>query len=109
MKRVSSLLHAFSALCRRHSDVDLLLVGEGIDRDTLQRIAAELGLDRVRFLGWISETEEKVRLYNAAECLVLPSQSEGFPTVVGEAMACGTPVVASRVGGVRPLGLSRLR
>ena len=105
VKRVSSLLQAFSALCRRHSDVDLLIVGEGIDRDALQRIAAELGLDRVRFLGWISETEEKVRLYNAAECLVLPSRNEGFPTVVGEAMACGTPVVASRVGGVPELVL----
>ena len=105
VKRVSSLLQVFSALCRQHSDVDLLIVGEGIDRAALQRIAAALGLDRVRFLGWISEIDEKVGLYNAAECLVLPSQSEGFPAVVGEAMACGTPVVASRVGGVPELVL----
>jgi glycosyltransferase involved in cell wall biosynthesis len=54
----------------------------------------------VRFTGWIGDAQTRARLYNAADCLVLPSRSEGFPAVVGEAAACGTPALASRVGGV---------
>jgi glycosyltransferase involved in cell wall biosynthesis len=57
----------------------------------------------VRFLGWTSGSNRLRALYNAADCLVLPSRREGFPTVVGEALACGTPVLGSRVGGIPEL------
>ena len=100
IKRVSALIHAFAAVSRHHDDVDLLIVGNGPDQGWLQAQGAAALPDRVRFLGWIAEPSRLAALYNAADCIVLPSWSEGFPTVVGEAMACGTPVVASRVGGV---------
>jgi len=103
VKQVSVLIRAFTALAAEHQDVDLLIVGEGPDSGRLRCLAAECVPDRIRFLGWVSSVEAKVSLYNAAECLVLPSRSEGFPTVVGEAMACGTPVLASQVGGVGEL------
>lgn len=103
VKRVSAVIRSFAGLADQHESIDLAVVGEGPDSADLRSLAEQLVPGRVRFLGWVSEVERKVRLYNAADCLLLPSRSEGFPTVVGEAMACGTPVIASRVGGVSEL------
>jgi glycosyltransferase involved in cell wall biosynthesis len=66
----------------------------------LQRLAEKLGIaDHVQFLGQLPQ--DQVALWmNAADCLVLPSKSEGTPNVVLEALACGTPVVATPVGEV---------
>ena len=103
MKRVSAIIRAFASLAVEQQDVDLLIVGDGKDREKLERLAKECVPNRVYFLGWISSVDTKSPLYNAAECLVLASRREGFPTVVGEAMACGTPVLAPRVGGISEL------
>jgi glycosyltransferase involved in cell wall biosynthesis len=103
VKRVSALVRAFAGLAAAHPDADLLIGGDGPDGKGVRRLAAELAPGRVHFLGWVTGAEALAPLYNAAECLVLPSRSEGFPAVVGEAMACGTPVLASRVGGVPEL------
>jgi glycosyltransferase involved in cell wall biosynthesis len=103
IKRVSAIIRTFAPLAGRHPDTDLLIVGEGNDAERLRALAAKLAPDRIRFLGWRSGASALAPLYSAAECLLLPSISEGFPTVIGEAMACGTPVLASRVGGVGEL------
>jgi glycosyltransferase involved in cell wall biosynthesis len=103
IKRVSALIRAFTKASVTHADVDLVIVGDGPDKKELQAQAETTAPGRVRFLGWIADACRLSALYNAAECLALPSWSEGFPTVVGEAMACGTPVLASRVGGVSEL------
>ena len=104
VKRVSALIRAFAAIADRFADVDLIIAGDGQDRESL-RLAADAATPpgRVSFVGWIDSKEDRARYYNAADCLVLPSRSEGFPTVVGEALACGTPVLASDVGGVGEL------
>jgi len=104
VKRVSAIIRAFSVIAEKHNDVDLLIVGDGNDADKLRQLAFELApRGRIKFLGWVTEAETKARYYNSAECLVLASWREGFPTVVGEAMACGTPVLSSNVGGVSEL------
>ena len=103
IKRVSALIRAFAQASVTHADVDLVIVGDGPDRKMLRAQAETAAAGRVRFLGWIADVSRLAAVYNAAECLVLASSSEGFPTVVGEAMACGTPVLASRVGGVSEL------
>ena len=81
----------------------LIVAGEGPMRSRLERLAARGGLsDAVRHLGQISR--EDVALWmNAADAVALPSRNEGCPNVVLEALACGTPVVASRVGAVPDL------
>ena len=103
VKRVSALIRTISALAGQHPDVSLAIAGDGPDRGELEAHASAAIPDRVRFLGWQSGADRLTPIYNAAECLVLPSLHEGFPTVAGEAMACGTPVLASRVGGVPEL------
>lgn len=91
------------ALARRHpplADAQLLVVGAGPDADWLRQRAQALGLaDAVRLVGQVPN-DQLARWYSAADILVLASSREGWPNVLLEAMACGTPVVASRVGGV---------
>lgn len=80
-------------------NVTLLIAGEGPERANLERLASQLGLaDRVRFLGQVAH-EALASLYNAADISVLASSSEGWANVLLEAMACGTPVVATNVSG----------
>ncbi len=78
----------------------LLIVGEGPERPALEALAGRLGVGgRVRFLGRVAH-EGLAAIYGAADALILASSREGWPNVLLEAMACGTPVIASRVGGV---------
>jgi glycosyltransferase involved in cell wall biosynthesis len=77
----------------------LLIAGEGPEHGALEILATRLGVaDRVRFLGRRPH-EELADLYGAADALVLASSREGWANVLLEAMACGTPVVASDVWG----------
>lgn len=77
----------------------LLLVGDGPDRQKFTKLADDLGVsDRVRFLGNQPQSELR-KYYCAADVMVLASSREGWANVLLESMACGTPVVATNVGG----------
>lgn len=88
-------IEALSAL----PNCELYIAGSGEQEGRLRGLARQLGLaDRVYFLG--SLAQERLRtLYSAVDCLVLASSREGWANVLLESMACGTPVVASRVWG----------
>ncbi|RMH37813.1 MAG: glycosyltransferase family 4 protein [Nitrospirae bacterium] len=78
----------------------LYLIGEGPDRIALERKIRDFALeDSVRLVGSLPH-HELVLWYNAADLFCLASQREGCPNVVKEALACGTPVLASPVGGM---------
>ncbi len=80
--------------------IGLVIVGDGPERATLESLVHTLGItDRVRFLGLLNQ-EDLARVYGAADALVLASSREGWPNVLLESMACGTPAVATRVGGI---------
>ncbi len=80
-------------------DATLLIVGDGEEHSALKRQAKNHGLaDRVRFCGRVPH-EDMIGVYNAADILVLGSSREGWPNVLLEAMACGTPCVATNVWG----------
>jgi teichuronic acid biosynthesis glycosyltransferase TuaC len=77
----------------------LFIAGDGPERGKLEALAVERGVaDRVVFLGRRNQ-DELVQLYNAIDMLVLASDREGWANVLLEAMACGTPVVATRIWG----------
>lgn len=79
------------------------VAGDGPMREKLERLAERLGVsDRIVFLGNVA-SRDLPGLYARADLLVLPSVSEAFPLVALEAMACGTPVLATRVAGLRTL------
>lgn len=80
-------------------DATLVIAGSGPEKAALTALARRLGvLDRVRFLGQVPHADLG-KLYSAADVLVLASEREGWANVLLEAMACGTPVVASKVWG----------
>lgn len=99
VKGIDVLLTACARLRQAKHDFELDILGQGPLRGSLEAQANRLGLDGVRFRGALPQTELPV-WYQAADVFVLPSRSEGVPNVVLEAMACRTPVVSTRVGGI---------
>lgn len=92
-------IRALAALAPDHPQARLVVIGEGPERAALQALACELGVqDKVRLTGALPQTELPT-WYSAADVLVLASSREGWANVLLEAMACGTPVVASRIWG----------
>jgi glycosyltransferase involved in cell wall biosynthesis len=95
------LLEAVGELFENHSDLHLVMVGDGPLSEELRAWTSERGFDsRIHFTG---RQADVAGLMRAADLFVLPSQWEGLPNVVLEAMAAGTPVVARAVEGVRDL------
>jgi len=87
--------------------VHLALVGAGPEEPALRKLVAESGLsDRVHFLGQVAH-DVLPALLSAADAMVLPSASEGLANAWIEALACGTPLVISDVGGAREVVTGR--
>jgi glycosyltransferase involved in cell wall biosynthesis len=91
------------ALAEAEDDVCCVFAGDGPMRSHVEQLAERLGVaDRTAFLGNV-DVESLPSLYANADLLILPSVSEASPLVVAEAMACGTPVLATRIAGLPTL------
>ena len=102
-KGLGVLFTAMAELVPSRPELMLTIVGDGPDRQKLERKAAALGLtEHVKFVGSKSQAEV-AELLATAEVFVLPSYAEGVPVVLMEALGSGVPVVASFVGGVAEL------
>jgi glycosyltransferase involved in cell wall biosynthesis len=95
-KGIRDLLEAREQVLEQGVDFRLFFAGSG-------SLEAEISsVEGCSLLGTLSQ-EDLARWYRAADLLVLPSHSEGTPLVVMEALCCGTPVLATRVGGIPEL------
>ena len=98
VKATEAVLEIVRAARERGVDAVLCMVGDGPDREGLERLAHELGIARqCYFVGYQSDVAGYYRLFDT---FLLPSVNEGTPVSAIESLASGTPVVANRVGGV---------
>jgi colanic acid/amylovoran biosynthesis glycosyltransferase len=103
LKGHALLLNAASRLLTEGAPVDITIVGDGPERERLERLTRELGIEgEVRFAGAVGR-DILPSHYSAADIFCLPSFAEGVPVVLMEAMATGLPVVATRVAGIPEL------
>lgn len=99
-KAANVLLDALPGVLGKHPSYRLVLLGDGPDEQSLRIQATGLGLDdKVTFLGFRPQAEVRA-LMRRARVFVLPSLEEGLGVVLLEALACGTPIVASGVDGI---------
>jgi phosphatidylinositol alpha-1,6-mannosyltransferase len=100
-KGFDEVMELLPALSEQVPNIAYLIVGDGDDRPRLAAKAQSLGVrDRVIFTGFIPEAE-KADYYRLADAFVMPGRGEGFGFVFLEALACGIPVVGSRLDGSR--------
>lgn len=93
------VIDAVHQLRHRYPTLQLVILGEGEERARLQRQTDELGLGASVRLAGAVPNDQLARWYSAADLLVLASSREGWANVLLEAMACGTPVVATNIWG----------
>ncbi|MBI5252794.1 MAG: glycosyltransferase family 4 protein, partial [Euryarchaeota archaeon] len=98
-KGVDVLIRAFVEVKKKLPDAELVIVGDGREKKSLEKLSSELGIE-VNFLGY---REDLSSILEKSAVLVLPSKEEGFGLTLLEAMAVGVPVVASRVGGIEEI------
>ncbi|GAW93290.1 glycosyltransferase family 4 protein [Calderihabitans maritimus] len=99
-KGIYDLLEAFSRISHRFPRACLYLIGSGPEATGLTAEVRKRNLTGRVFIVGTKEHRELPCWYQAADLVVLPSYQEGLPNVILEAMACGRPVVATRVGGI---------
>jgi glycosyltransferase involved in cell wall biosynthesis len=99
-KGVDTVIDALKLAAGRGTRMRLVVVGDGPEREALQKQAGAAGVGRdVTFVG-NQQPPAVSALLRGSRCFVLASRAEGLPLVVAEAMACGKPVVATRVDGI---------
>lgn len=103
VKRVEDVIKVFFEL-RKKMPAKLLLVGDGPERDKMERLCRDLGTcDDVRFLGKLEAVEE---VLSVADLFLMPSEKESFGLAALEAMACEVPVLTSNAGGIPELNIT---
>ncbi|MFA6106324.1 MAG: glycosyltransferase [Patescibacteria group bacterium] len=99
-KNIAEVIKVFALAAKKFTDARLLIVGDGPEKENLEKFAHELGIsDRVKFAGFLFGAE-LVKALQAADVFITASLSENQPVSVLEAMSCGLPVIASRAAGI---------
>lgn len=96
-KNHAALIRAFVAFSKERPEYRLVIIGDGIEKERLERLIASVGTGKITLLQRYGR--ETWPYYAAADLFILPSLREGFPNVMLEAMAFGLPLIATRVAG----------
>jgi glycosyltransferase involved in cell wall biosynthesis len=97
------LIQAVAHLRAKFPHLKLFIIGEGSSEEPIRRTISKLGLEQYVSLVGAVKNEELFRWYSAADVTCLASSREGFPCVLLESLACGTPVVATAIEGTSEL------
>lgn len=98
-KGIMSLVKAVQSLKKDRPDISLLIIGEGPLRKSIETYVHENSLQgNIEFSGWLQGPKDVANAYRSTRIFVNPSLNEGGPRVALEAMACGVPVISTRVG-----------
>ena len=99
-KNISGILKAIHTLAQKRNDFHFLMVGEGQDLAAMITLAENLGISKkVTFTG-LAEGSRLTGYFRQSLALVMFSHYENMPVVINESFSCGTPVIATRVGGI---------
>jgi glycosyltransferase involved in cell wall biosynthesis len=99
-KQIHLIIEALYISRQKGHDWKLIIAGEGpLEKDLKSRVKRFQLNEMVHFVGSISNDQIPL-IYNAADIVALPSKDEGIPMMLLEALACGVPVVATKVGGI---------
>ena len=105
MKGVNVLIESMAIVLKKFPNLNLILMGEGPERENLERLVTNLGIkSNVIFTGYLYD-ESKIQMMKSSTIFVMPSidseqEGEGRPKAIIEAMAMGLPIIASDVGGI---------
>lgn len=106
MQKEKGIYEIYEALCklkRQDYTINMFFLGDGSEVNELKRLCQNLGSNfKVTFTGWVYD-EQKKRYLDDADIFLLPSYAEGMPNSLLEAMACGIPSIATKVGAIPDL------
>lgn len=103
VKGVPILIEAFTRVLDEHPNANLTLIGDGPERPSIEALISKRTLHKnISLTGYLNQKEVAQKL-SQSNILVLPSFAEGVPVVLMEAMACGLPVITTRIAGIPEL------
>lgn len=103
VKGVDRLIHAYSLICKNHTDSILIIVGDGIEKEKLLKLKMELMIGNQLIFAGRFEFKHLYAWYLTSNIFVLPSHWEAFGTVVNESLLSGVPVLCSNLAGASEL------
>lgn len=98
-KGIYELINTYELLKNKYKHIKLTIAGDGREEENIKKLVSEKNIEDVSFLGFV-DGGLKISVYKNNHIYLFPSYSEGMPTSVLEAMACGLPVITTAVGGL---------
>ena len=100
-KNISGILRILKKLSTQRTDFVCRLIGDGIDKPAMEKLAQELGIyNTFAIFEGLKENENLIRIYQESDFFLLFSHYENMPVVIAEALSCGLPIIATSAGGI---------